>query len=106
MDKKILIVLGVLAVVILMASLNGKITGNSFATPSGYNVPRSCTDSDGGNNPYVQGTGQYKGLSSAKVISFTDTCLDAGSLLEHYCDGAVHLTETSPCRCEKGACKK
>lgn len=101
MKKTILIGLGLLAVALLVVSLNGKITGNAFA----YNLPRSCTDSDG-NDPYTQGTGEYKGLSSAKLTSFTDTCRNAGALLEHYCEGAVHLTETFPCRCEKGACKK
>ena len=105
MEKKVLIVLGVFAVALLVVSLNGKITGNAFATPSGYNVPRSCADSDG-NDPYVQGKGEYKGLSSTKVISFADTCVNKANLLEHYCDGIAHLTETIPCRCEQGACKK
>ena len=101
MKKTVLIVLGLAAVVLLVAGLNGKITGNAFA----YNLQRSCTDSDG-NDPYTQGEWEYKGLSSAKLRSFTDTCRDAGTLLEHSCDDVVHLTETIPCRCEKGACKK
>lgn len=106
MDKKMLIVLGVLAVAALMVSLNGKITGNYFATPTGYNTPRSCTDSDG-NDPYVQGTVEYKGYSSVKPKSFTDTCRNAKVLLEHYCEGVAHLTETVPCnKCENGACVK
>lgn len=105
MERKVLIVLGLFAFALLAVNLHGKITGNAFATPSGYNVPRNCTDSDG-NNPYVRGSGEYKGLSSTKLISFADTCTNAANLLEHYCKGIVHLTETVPCRCEKGACKK
>ena len=102
MEKKVLIVLGVFAIALLAVSLNGKITGNAFA----YNLPRSCTDSDGGNDPYVQGTGEFKGLSSAKPTSFADTCVNQANLLENYCEGPVHLTETVPCRCEDGACKR
>src|SRR3989344_2654752 len=92
--------LGLFAVALLVVTLSGKITGNAFA----YNLQRSCTDSDGGNNPYELGTGQYKGLSSAKSSSFMDTCNNAGYLLEHYCDEEVHLTETIPCRCKEGVC--
>ncbi len=102
MKKKILIVLAVFAVALVAVSLNGKITGNAFA----YNLQQSCIDSDGGSNPYEQGTGEYKGRSSAKLISFTDKCNNPGNLLEHYCDGKIHLTETIPCRCENGVCKK
>ena|SRR3989344_538185 len=102
MERKVLIVLGLFAVALLAVSLNGKITGNAFA----YNLPRSCTDSDGGNNPYVQGTADFKDRTSVKPQSLTDTCSNAANLLEHYCDGIAHLTETIPCRCEKGACKK
>ena len=99
MDKKILIVLVVLAVAVVVVGLNGKITGNAFA----YNLPRSCTDSDG-DNPYVQGTADYKDRASVKPKSATDKCINAGSLLEHYCSGVVHLTRTVSCRCENGAC--
>ena len=100
--KTILIVLGLFTVALFVVSLNGKITGNAFA----FNLPRSCTESDGGNNPYVQGTTDFKGQSSAKSQSAVDTCVNAANLIEHYCDGPVHLTETIPCLCENGACKK
>ena|SRR3989344_3936880 len=105
MNRTVLIVVVLAAVALLVAGLSGKITGNAFATPSGYSVPRSCTDSDG-NNPYLKGTGEYKGLSSAKLIPFADTCVNAANLLEHYCNGIAHLTKTIPCKCENGACKK
>lgn len=101
MDKKILIVLGVFAATLLLAGLNGKITGNAFA----YNLPRSCVESDGGNNPYEKGTVEYKDLSFAgPKKTDADACANAGNLLEHYCDGVVHLVETIPCRCKDGAC--
>jgi len=99
--KTILIVLGLLAVTLLALSLSGKITGNAFA----YNLPRSCTDSDG-NDPYVQGSGEQKGASSVKKTPFIDECRGKGLLLEHYCRGPYHLTRTISCRCENGACKK
>ena len=103
MEKKVLMVLGLVAVAVLVVTLNGKITGNAFA----YNLPRSCTDSDGGNNPYQRGEVEYKDLSFAGPKKTTaDSCHNEGNLLEHYCDGVVHLTETVPCRCEDGACKK
>src|SRR3989344_1849517 len=103
MKRKVLIVLGIFVVALAVVSLNGKITGNAFA----YNLPRSCTESDGGNNPYELGTVEYKDTSFAgPKRTAADTCLNNGNLFEHYCDGMVHLTETIPCRCEKGACKK
>lgn len=102
MKKVILIVLGLFAVALFVVSLNGKITGNAFA----YNLQRSCTENDGGNNPNVQGTTDFKDLASVKSKSTVDTCVNAAYLLEHYCDGPVHLTETISCRCENGACKK
>ncbi|MDP3698784.1 MAG: hypothetical protein Q8R47_04300 [Nanoarchaeota archaeon] len=103
MKKKVLMVLGLFAVALLAVSLSGKITGNAFA----YNLPRSCTESDGGNNPYELGTVEYKDTSFAgPKRTAADACLNNGNLFEHYCDGPVHLTETIPCRCEEGACKK
>ena len=102
MDKKILLVLGLVAVAVLVVSLNGKITGNVFA----WNLPRSCTDSDGGDDPYVRGSGEQKGTSSVKITPFVDECRGKGLLLEHYCRGPYHLTRTVSCRCEDGACKK
>ncbi|MDP3698783.1 MAG: hypothetical protein Q8R47_04295, partial [Nanoarchaeota archaeon] len=81
MKKKVLMVLGLFAVALLAVSLSGKITGNAFA----YNLPRSCTESDGGNNPYEQGTVEYKDLSFAgPKRTAADTCLNVGNLFEHY----------------------
>ncbi len=94
--------LAVVAVAVLVVTLNGKITGNAFA----YNLPRSCTDSDGGKDPYTLGTGEYKGTASARLISFTDKCSNGGTLLEHYCYGTGHATVTVSCRCENGVCKR
>ena len=105
MDKNVLIVLAVFALALVAVSFDGRITGNSFATPTGYNVPRSCTDSDG-DDPYVLGSGEYKGLSSAKMVQFSDSCVNSGNLLEHYCENFVHRTRTVNCRCENGFCKR
>lgn len=101
MDKKMLIVLGVFVVAVAIAGY-GRITGNAFA----YNLPPSCTDNDGGNNPSVQGSVDYKGLDSVKPRSFTDSCTNDRYLLEYYCEGLVLRTETIPCNCEEGACTK
>ena len=104
MDKKILIVLGLVVFAVLVVSLNGKITGNYFVGSPRPNM-QSCTDSDGGNDPYVQGSVEYKGFS-AEMMQASDSCVNAGNLLEHSCEGVLHRTETIPCRCEDGACKK
>ncbi|MEK6900332.1 MAG: hypothetical protein AABX05_04375 [Nanoarchaeota archaeon] len=100
---KKLVMMGFLAlivVVLLVVGFNGKITGNGA-----YRVPRSCVETDNGNDPAAQGTVTAKGLSSARLQNFTDTCKDSGTLLEHYCEDAAHLTETIPCECKDGACK-
>ena len=103
MEKKVLMVLGLVAVAVLVVTLNGKITGNAFA----YNLPQSCTDSDGGNNPYEQGNVEYKDKSFAgPKRTVTDTCVNSAYLLEHYCEEELHLEENIPCLCENGACKR
>jgi hypothetical protein len=100
--KKTILILSVLLLVSLFViGCSNNVSGNAFA----YNLPRSCTDSDGGNNPGKQGTADVKDLSSAKMKTFTDSCENPGNLLEHYCAGDVHLTETIPCVCDHGACK-
>ncbi len=103
LDRKILIVLGVFVVALVaVLGLNGKITGNAFA----YNLPQSCTDSDGGDNPSEKGTVNFKDRTSVKAKSATDKCHTAGLLLEHYCGREkYHFTRTVSCRCEDGACK-
>lgn len=104
MDKKVLIMLAVLVVALVTVTLNGKITGNAFA----YNLPKSCTDSDGGKNPEKAGVVDYKGLSSVRVLSYADECRDKKTLIEHYCDQYTeHKKESIPCRdgsCKDGAC--
>jgi hypothetical protein len=47
--------------------------------PRGVNTPGYCTDSDGGNNPYIQGTAM-----SGKE-KYTDYCTDNTHLVEYYC---------------------
>lgn len=101
MDKKLLIVLGVFAVAVILAGY-GKITGNAFA----YNLPSSCADSDGGDNPYEKGIVKFKDTTSVKPQSATDECHTADTLLEHYCNRQYHVTRTVSCRCEDGACTK
>ncbi len=103
MKKAVLVVLGLAAVVLLAVSLNGKITGNAFA----YNLAYSCQDSDGGSNLYERGTVEYKDTTFAgPKRTVADTCVNFAYLLEHSCEGPVHLEEMYPCPCENGACKR
>lgn len=101
MKKAILILLGVFVVALFAIGFSGKITGNAFA----YNLQRSCTETDG-NDPYLQGSVEFKDRTSVKPQSAADTCVNAGNLLEHYCDNIAHLTRTIPCDCKDGACVK
>ena len=94
MEKKILFLLGLVLVVVLVVSLNGKITGNVV---SGF-----CSDSDGGKVYDKQGT------ATDKFGSLTDYCKNDRTLLENSCQqGRKRVTETIPCRygCNEGACK-
>ncbi len=103
MSRTVLAVLGVFGVVLLLAALDGRITGNAFA----YNLTYSCQDSDKGNDPYQRGTIEYKDTTFAgPKRTATDTCVNSAYLLEHYCEGTVHLEENIPCRCQDGACKR
>ncbi len=93
MKTKILIVLGLFVVSLVVLNLNGNITGKAVS-------PYTCTDSDGGRNPAVQGT--------VKTVlgSYADTCKDARTVYENYCKGNVQRKETVPCQfsCKDGAC--
>jgi DNA-directed RNA polymerase subunit RPC12/RpoP len=62
----------------------------------------TCTDSDGGMNPYVKGTVTYQGQT------YTDTCVAANTLKEYYCDNGIKQEHLSTCQngytCQDGAC--
>lgn len=101
MVKRIVfLVLGLVVVSLVMLGLNGNITGKAS-----YSI-RTCTDSDGGKNPSQRGTVEAKGLSSVKLLTFTDTCRTARSLAENYCEYKEHMKVTIPCPhgCQDGAC--
>ncbi|MDP3699180.1 MAG: hypothetical protein Q8R47_06370 [Nanoarchaeota archaeon] len=93
MRKAVFVALGLLAVSLVVLNLDGKITGKAVS-------PYTCTDSDGGRNPTVQGT-----VKNA-LGSYTDTCKDARTVYENFCKGNVQRKETVPCRfgCKDGAC--
>jgi len=67
----------------------------------------SCSETDGGNNPYVQGTTTSK-RGDTEPTSSTDYCQAPTMLREYYCAG--HLMEPyrdiayHPCSCVNGAC--
>jgi hypothetical protein len=65
--------------------------------------PPTCTDSDGGNNPYVKGTVMYNNQM------YTDTCSDPNTLIEYSCGNGQIQKVVYPCEpnftCQDGACK-
>jgi hypothetical protein len=71
----------------------------------------SCTDSDGGNNPYVKGTVTYNGQTST---DFCPMIIPSGipsttEVYEFYCENGVMKQVTITCptgtSCQDGACK-
>jgi len=63
-----------------------------------------CTDSDMGRDIFVKGT------ASTDEGSSTDSCEDATTVMEYYCDGDLVAFESIPCpaahECRDGACKE
>jgi peptidoglycan hydrolase-like protein with peptidoglycan-binding domain len=63
----------------------------------------SCTDSDGGMNPYEKGTVMYNNQI------YTDTCSDPNTLIEYSCENGQIQKVVYPCEpnftCQDGACK-
>ena len=59
-----------------------------------------CSETDDGNNPYVQGVATSEGQQ------YPDRC-DADVLVEYYCDGAKMHSYSKPCiyGCVNGVCK-
>ncbi len=62
----------------------------------------ACTDSDNGQDIYVQGTTAHGNTT------FTDECFDAGNVREGYCDVGILQIDTLPCpagyNCLAGRC--
>jgi hypothetical protein len=74
-------------------------TTNAATTPT---TPNSCTDTDGGNNPGVQGT--VYGIAVGRGYNITDTCLNETSLKEYVCYSAKYSNMVVNCNCVNGAC--
>ena len=72
-------------------------------------ITNSCSDTDGGFKPAVQGT--VSGLLNGTSYSFTDTCTSNNTLREYYCSGNSALNTLQICSgsnitisCTNGAC--
>ncbi len=65
----------------------------------------SCTDSDGGDFPNVQGEADLV-YSNGQKEAFGDRCLGLNFQLEYLCDGLVPTTINNKCNnsCERGVC--
>jgi len=78
----------------------------SFVTSGCYT--NSCSDTDGGNVPLVQGT--VSGNNSGYPYSFTDNCLSGTQLQEFRCSGTSRTSSSVNCNnnvttvCSTGAC--
>jgi hypothetical protein len=71
--------------------------------------PDSCNETDGGFDPYVQGT--TSGHSSGDPYTFVDYCVDSDVLNEYYCDWTDPISDNRSCSnffnatgCASGAC--
>lgn len=67
----------------------------------------SCSDTDGGNEPYVQGT--VSGFLSGQEYSYTDYCfinqtVNTTALMEYYCWSDMPFNYSLNCECVDGAC--
>ena len=69
----------------------------------------SCSDTDGGNVPLVEGT--VSGSSYGSAYSYTDICYSSTKLTEHYCNGNLRTQTLVNCAnnvttttCSNGAC--
>lgn len=72
----------------------------------------SCSDSDSGNNYFVQGT--VSGYQDHKPYSYTDYCVDSNVLKEYWCSGISPQSYNEDCSqipsntttyiCQNGAC--
>jgi hypothetical protein len=68
----------------------------------------TCSDTDGGWVPKVQGT--VSGYYSGQPYSYTDYCIDSAMLNEYYCSGGLKYSSSFNCAgnttisCSNGAC--
>ena len=70
-------------------------------------IPDSCTDTDGGWEPFVKGT--VSGYLNEEPYSYTDYCFDNQTLNEYYCSGGRPYSGLSHCgnvttSCSNGVC--
>ncbi len=61
-----------------------------------------CTDTDGGNLPYTQGTTTTTYASAPTTVD-NDTC-SGNNLTEYYCNGSARAYQNYTCPCNSGKC--
>ncbi len=75
-----------------------------YMCDAGKCVESPCTDSDQGSKP------NEKGTTTSGSESSTDSCKDAGTVTEYYCDDAQIKSKTMDCAagftCSDGACQE
>lgn len=92
-------------------SLTGHVVGAVVSGETSTDSSSSavtCTDSDGGINPFIQGT-VSNGFASGKwITNMTDYCDNTGNLTETSCINATHILKRRvsclPYLCADGAC--
>ena len=85
--------------------LNGACINTSSSNTT---ITATCTDSDGGNNTYVEGIVSGR-TSSGVIYSFVDVCFMSGSVSrvrEYYCSGNTYRSLNFTCTygCSENAC--
>jgi len=111
-NKNVWALVGVVAVVLLIAAVAGNNGASQGLGAAGANATVYCSDSDGGNRYDLQGvtktyTQNRKGNQSV-ISSATDSCTDANNLTEYTCAGNTITSSQYSCGtgsvCQSGAC--
>jgi hypothetical protein len=80
--------IGLAAIVLLLGILASSLV-------MGGPVKYSCSDTDGGNYPLVYGT--VSGYYNKVWYSYSDYCVNAGNIMEYYCNGVYRTSQQQSC---------
>jgi len=92
---------------------NCKNIGPDYTCSNGrcYQIPNSCSDTDGGFKPLVKGT--ISGYQNGQTYSHTDYCISGTTLKEYSCSGTFPGNSTYNCKnygpnyiCYYGLCRQ
>jgi hypothetical protein len=93
----------IIAVIGVTAAVSATYPFGAFGAALNSSLPVfSCTESDGGYEPYRQGI--VNGTQGGSYMSYTDACITETVLKEYYCSGSFINSNQYDCSMYRAVC--